>query len=114
MTYPSRVSAVSITIRDLLTQPPIYVPIPSYVWSRTRRTRNTWTGYESGKIVLFSTTTRFCDIKQTRNCFFDFFFYDDENKVSHPLSGVLLEARRVFLMTFIIGVKSYMRDANSR
>ena len=24
-TYPSRVSAVSLTIRDLLTQPPIYV-----------------------------------------------------------------------------------------
>ena len=72
MTYPSRVSAVSITIRDLLTQPPVdfmqprdvltteatnseaigvifkSVPIPSYAWSRTRREIR-GTGYEFGK-----------------------------------------------------------------
>ena len=90
MTYPSRVCAVSLTIRDLLTQPPIYprdvlttearmptnseaigvisflksVPIPSYAWSRnTTRTRNTWDWVRVWKIVLFSTTPRFCDIK---------------------------------------------------
>ena len=37
MTYPSRVSAVSLTIRDLLAQPPIYVMQPRDVLTTEAR-----------------------------------------------------------------------------
>ena len=40
------------------------------------------------------------------------FLYDDDNKVSHPLVGSLVRSGSRFLMTFIIGVKSYMRVTN--
>ena len=33
-----------------------------------KKKRNMWDWVQVWKIVLFSTTTRFCDIKQTRNC----------------------------------------------
>ena len=40
------------------------------------------------------------------------FLYEDDNKVSHPLVGSRVRSGSRFLMTFIIGVKSYMRVTN--
>ena len=40
------------------------------------------------------------------------FLCDDDNKVSHPLVRSLVRSRSRYLMTFIIGVKSYMRVTN--
>ena len=37
------------------------------------------------------------------------FLYDGDSKVSHPLDRSLVRSGSLFLMTFIIGVKSYMR-----
>ena len=51
------------------------------------RTRNTWDWIRVWKIVFFCTATRFCDIKQTRNCLLllAVAFMNDDNNVSHPL-----------------------------
>ena len=65
-------------------------------------------GTRTGSTLLFSTTTRFCDMKQ-RN--YSFLTSRSIAKTSYTIrsSGVLL---RVFLMTFIVGVKSYMEVSN--
>ena len=48
------------------------VPIPSYEPARRRR-NVPGPGTRMGSTLLFSTTARFCDIKQRRNCsLFDF------------------------------------------
>ena len=62
-------------------------------------------GTRTGSTLLFSTTTRFCDMKQKRN-----YSFRSIAKTSYTIrsSGVLLQMGRVFLMTFIVGVKSYM------
>ena len=60
------------------------VPIPSYACSGT--------GYEEGSTLLFSTTTLFCDIKS--DCY---------NKLNDRIVG-----ESVFVMRFIVGIKSYM------
>ena len=69
-------------------------------------------GTRTGSILLFSTTTRFCDMKQKRN--YSFLTSRSIAKTSYTirLSGVLLQTGRVFLMTFIVGVKSYMEVSN--
>ena len=53
---------------------------------------NTWDWVQVWKIVLFSSTTRFCDIKQSQKLLVVAFLYDDENKVSHPLVGSLVRS----------------------
>ena len=60
-------------------------------------------GTRTGSTLLFSTTTRFCDMKQKRN--YSFLTSRSIAKTSYMIrsSGVL---GRVFLMTFIVGVKS--------
>ena len=65
-------------------------------------------GTRTGSTLLFSTTTRFCDVKQKRN--YSFLTSRSIAKTSYTIrsSGVLLHTGRVFLMTFIVGVKSYM------
>ena len=69
-------------------------------------------GTRTGSTLLFSTTTRFCDMKQKRN--YSFFTSRSIAKTSYTIrsSGVLLQTGRVFLMTFIVGVKSYMEVSN--
>ena len=65
-------------------------------------------GTRTGSTLLFSTTTRFCDMKQKQN--YSFLTSRSIAKTSYTIrsSGVLLQTGRVFLMTFIVGVKSYM------
>ena len=69
-------------------------------------------GTRTGSTLLFSTTTRFCDMKQKRN--YSFLTSRLIAKTSYTIrsSGVLLQTGRVFLMTFIVGVKSYMEVSN--
>ena len=69
-------------------------------------------GTRTGSTLLFSTTTRFCDMKQKRN--YSFLTSRSIAKTSYTirLSGVLLQTGRIFLMTFIVGVKSYMEVSN--
>ena len=69
-------------------------------------------GTRTGSTLLFSTTTRFSDIKQKRN--YSFLTSRSIAKTSYTIrsSGVLLQTGRVFLMTFIVGVKSYMEVSN--
>ena len=69
-------------------------------------------GTRTGSTLLFSTTTRFCDMKQKRN--YSFLTSRSIVKTSYTIrsSGVLLQTGRVFLMTFIVGVKSYMEVSN--
>ena len=69
-------------------------------------------GTKTGSTLLFSTTTRFCDMKQKRN--YSFLTSRSIAKTSYTIqsSGVLLQTGRVFLMTFIVGVKSYMEVSN--
>ena len=66
-------------------------------------------GTRTGSTLLFSTTTRFSDMKQKRN--YSFLTSRSIAKTSYTIrsSGVL---GRVFLMTFIVGVKSYMEVSN--
>ena len=66
-------------------------------------------GTRTGSTLLFSTTTRFCDMKQKRN--YSFLTSRSIAKTNYTIrsSGVLL---RVVLMTFIVGVKSYMEVSN--
>ena len=61
---------------------------------------------------MFSTTTRFSDMKQKRN--FSFLTSRSIAKTCYTIrsSGVLLQTGRVFLMTFIVVVKSYMEVSN--
>ena len=69
-------------------------------------------GTRTGSTLLFSTTTRFSDMKQKRN--YSFLTSRSIAKTSYTTrsSGVLLQTGRVFLMTFIVGVKSYMEVSN--
>ena len=69
-------------------------------------------GTRTGSTLLFSTTTRFCDMKQKRN--YSFLTSRSIAKTSYTIrsSGVFLQTGRVFLMTFIVGVKSYMEVTN--
>ena len=66
-------------------------------------------GTRTGSTLLFSTTTRFSDMKQKRN--YSFLTSRSIAKTSYTIrsSGVLLQR---FLMTFIVGVKSYMEVSN--
>ena len=50
---------------------------------------------------LFSTTARFCDIKQQRNCSYTVFVFsfDSNNKLNDL---ILLEKAHVILMTFLV------------
>ena len=65
-------------------------------------------GTRAGSTLLFSTTTRFCDIKQGRNCSFLTSSSIAITSLTIRSSGVLLETGRVFFMRFIVGVISYM------
>ena len=65
-------------------------------------------GTRAGSTLLFSTTTRFRDIKQRRNCSFLTSSSIAITSVTVRSSGVLLETSHVFLMRFIVGIKSYM------
>ena len=69
-------------------------------------------GTRTGSTLLFSTITRFCDMKQKRN--YSFLTSRSIAKTSYTIrsSGVLLQTGRVFLMIFIVGVKSYMEVSN--
>ena len=69
-------------------------------------------GTRTGSTLLFSTTTRFSDMKQKQN--YSFLTSRSIAKTSYTTrsSGVLLQTGRVFLMTFIVGVKSYMEVSN--
>ena len=69
-------------------------------------------GTRTGSTLLFCTITRFCDMKQKRN--YSFLTSRSIAKTSYTIrsSGVLLQTGRVFLMTFIVGVKSYMEVSN--
>ena len=69
-------------------------------------------GTRTGSTLLFSTTTWFCDMKQKRN--YSFLTSKSIAKTSYTIrsSGVLLQTGRVFLMTYIVGVKSYMEVSN--
>ena len=69
-------------------------------------------GTRTGSTLLFSTTTLFSDMKQKRN--YSFLTSRSIAKTSYTIrsSGVLLQTGRVFLMTFIVGVKSYMEVFN--
>ena len=71
-------------------------------------------GTRTGSTLLFSTTTRFSDMKQKRN--YSFLTSRSIAKTSYMYtirsSGVLLQTGRVFLMTFIVVVKSYMEVSN--
>ena len=69
-------------------------------------------GTRTGSTLLFSTTKRFSDMKQKRN--YSFLTSRLIAKTSYMIrsSGVLLQTGRVFLMTFIVGVKSYMEVSN--
>ena len=67
-------------------------------------------GTRTDSTLLFSTTTRFCDIKQRRNCSFLTSSSIAITSLTIRSSGVLLETGRgrVFVMRVIVGVKSYM------
>ena len=54
-----------------------------------------------GHTLLFSTTARFCDIKQQRNCSYTVFvlWFDSNNKLNDL---ILLEKAHVILMTFLV------------
>ena len=69
-------------------------------------------GTRTGSTLLFSITTRFSDMKQKRN--YSFLTSRSIAKTSYTIrsSGVLLQTGRVFLMTFIVVVKSYMEVSN--
>ena len=69
-------------------------------------------GTRTGSTLLFFTTTRFCDMKQKRN--YSFLTSRSIAKTSYTIrsSGVLLQTGRVFVMIFIVGVKSYMEVSN--
>ena len=69
-------------------------------------------GTRTGSTLLFSTTTRFSDMKQKRN--YSFFTSRSIAKTSYTIrsSGMLLQTGRVFLMTFIVVVNSYMEVSN--
>ena len=69
-------------------------------------------GTRTGSTLLFSTTTRFSDMKQKRN--YSLLTSRSIAKTSYTIrsSGVLLQTGRVFLMTFIVVVKSYMEVSN--
>ena len=69
-------------------------------------------GTRTGSTLLFSTTTRLSDMKQKRN--YSFLTSRSIAKTSYTIrsSGMLFKTGRVFLMTFIVGVKSYMEVSN--
>ena len=59
------------------------------------------TGYEDGQHA-FSTTVRFCDIKQRRNCSFL-----TSSSIAIKARSFVSDGSRIF-NEFIVGVKSYM------
>ena len=68
-------------------------------------------GTRTGSTLLFSTTTRFCDMKQKRN----YSFLTSRSMLKQATRSDRRECcyRRVaFLMTFIVGVKSNMEVSN--
>ena len=69
-------------------------------------------GTRTGSTLLFSTTTRFCDMKQKRN--YSFLTSRSIAKTSYTIRslGVLLQTGRVFLMIFIVGVKSVSNETS--
>ena len=68
-------------------------------------------GTRTGSTLLFSTTTRFSDMKQKRN--YSFLTSRSIAKTSYTIrSSGVLQTGRVFLMTFIVVVKSYMEVSN--
>ena len=69
-------------------------------------------GTRTGSTLLFSTTTLFSDMKQKRN--YSLLTSRSIAKTSYTIrsSGVLLQTGRVFLMTFIVVVKSYVEVSN--
>ena len=69
------------------------------------------TGYEFRKLFC-SLHHAFCDIKKNTKLLVVAFLYDGDSKVSHPLVGSLVRSGSRFIMTFLIGVKSYMRVTN--
>ena len=66
-------------------------------------------GTRTGSTLLFSTTTRFCDMKQKRN--YSFLTSRSIAKTSYTIR-LLLQTGRVFFNDFIVGVKSYMEVSN--
>ena len=81
------------------------VPIPSYALPRKRRTKETMFRDWTGSTLLFSTTVRFCDIKQRQNCSFLTSSSIAIKSLTIRSSGVLLETGRVFLMSSNCGSK---------
>ena len=69
-------------------------------------------GTRTGSTLLFSTTTRFSDMKQKQNYSFLTSRLIAKRSYTIRSSGVLLQTGCVFLMTFIVGVKSYMEVSN--
>ena len=65
-------------------------------------------GTRAGSTLLFSTTARFYDIKQRLDCSFLTSKSIAITSLTIRSSGVLLETGCVFLMRFIVWVKSYM------
>ena len=73
-------------------------------------TRPLFRDWVRGRTVPFCSLqhTRFCDIKQRRNCSFLTSSAIAITSLTIRSSGVLLETGRVFVMRFIAGVKSCM------
>ena len=69
-------------------------------------------GTRTGSTLLFSITTRFCDMKQKQN--YSFLTLDRLLKQATRSDRRECCYKRVafFLMTFIVGVKSYMEVSN--
>ena len=92
------------------------VPDPSYALPRRRRRRRRRRiprlGTRTGSTLLFSATTRFCDMKQERKYSFLTSRSIAKTRCTIRSSGVLLQTGRVFLMTFMVVVKSYMEVSN--
>ena len=90
------------------------VPDPSYALPRRRRRRRRIPrlGTRTGSTLLFSATTRFCDMKQERKYSFLTSRSIAKTRCTIRSSGVLLQTGRVFLMTFMVVVKSYMEVSN--
>ena len=65
-----------------------------------------------GSTLLFSATTRFCDMKQEQKYSFLTSRSIAKTRCTIQSSGVLLQTSRVFLMTFMVVVKSYMEVSN--
>ena len=73
--------------------------------------KNGGTGYEF-KQTFYSLQPRgFMTSNKHETARFDFLF-DDDKKLSDPIDRSPVRSQSLYLMTFIIGVKSYMRVTN--